>query len=122
MSRCNPGLHKGGTCRQTQRRLSDVLLRSLLDALAEIIELSLARCRADEHSVTTCAVDLFDNEVRKMGERVFEIFFPPQNIGGYVRQQRFLTEIEAHHLGHVWIDRFVVRDTSADRVRNRDPA
>src|SRR4051812_22575 len=115
MSRCNPGLHKGGTCRQTQRRLSDVLLRSLLDALAEIIELSLARRGPDEHSVTTCAVYFFDNEFRKMGERVLEIFFPPQNIGGYVRQQRFLAEIKTHHLRHVRIDGFVIRDTSADR-------
>ena len=37
-------------------------------------------------------------------------------------EDRLLAEVEADHLGHVRVDRLVVGDAGADRVRERDVA
>ena len=57
-----------------------------------------------------------------MVEHIAEILALPAAIGRHVLEDRLLAEIEADHRGHVGIDRLVVGDAGADRVRERDIA
>ena len=57
-----------------------------------------------------------DHELVDVGQGVGEVFGLAAVVGRHVLQQRFLAEIEAHHLRHVDVDRLVVGDAGADRV------
>ena len=89
---------------------------------AKGLDLRLARGGPDEHAVAAGAVDFFDHEFRQVREHVVQILVATQHPGVHIADDGRLAEIEADHLGHVGIDRFVVGDAGADGIGNGDAA
>jgi hypothetical protein len=92
------------------------------DAGAEVIELRTRRRRSDEHAVAARAMHLLDHQVLQIRQHELAFRLAPQHPGLHVGQQRFLIQIEAHHVRHVRVDRLVIGDAGADGVSDRDVA
>ena len=67
-------------------------------------------------------MDLLDHQLGQVGERVGEVVGLAQHVRGHVVEDRLLAEVEAHHLGHVGVDRLVVGHAGADRIGQRHAA
>ena len=83
---------------------------------------ALARDRADQHPVAAAAVDGLDDELVEVLEHVAAVGLVHAEVGRHVAEDRLLAEVVADHLRHVAVDRLVVGDAGAGRVRERDVA
>ncbi|MCY1360487.1 hypothetical protein D9M69_471170 [compost metagenome] len=57
-----------------------------------------------------------DHQLVHMLEHILQVVGAPAHVRGYVVEDDLLAEVEADHVGHVRIDRLVVRHASADRI------
>ncbi len=88
----------------------------------ELLALGRRRGRADQHAVTPGAMNLLHDQLVQVREHVVPLLGDIGLEGRHVRQHRLLAQVEADHLRHERIDRLVVGDAGADRVRKRDAA
>ena len=114
--------HRGRDGRERHRLLRDPALRRLLHERALVSELLLGRVRADEDALAARLAGRLDHELVHVLERVGALLGVGEQPGGEVVEDRLLTDVEADHLRHVVVDRLVVGDARADRVRDRDVA
>jgi hypothetical protein len=89
---------------------------------AKQLDLGFGRGGTDEHAVTSRAMDLFDDQFAEVREDVVHIFLSTQHPCVDVADQRCLPEVEANHVGHVRIDRFIVGNAGAYGIGDRDMA
>ncbi len=122
VARRDAALDEGRAGRERERRLRDVALGVGLDRGAERLDLGRGRRRADQHAVAARAVHFLDDQLAQMGEDVGEVVGVAADVGRHVVQDRLLAEVELDHLRHERIDRLVVGDAGADRVRERHVA
>jgi hypothetical protein len=102
---------------ERDRRLRDVVTRVLHDQAPELAALGGGRSRADQHAVAARLVDSLHHQLLKVVQDVGEVCPLGGVVGGHVREDRLLVEVEADHRGHVRVDRLVVGHAGADRVR-----
>ena len=86
------------------------------------LELGRARLRPDEHALAARLRGRLDDELVEPREHVLARLVVAQQVRRDVLEDRLLVEVEADHLRHVVVDRLVVGDAGADRVRDRDRA
>ncbi|MPL71126.1 hypothetical protein SDC9_16897 [bioreactor metagenome] len=122
VARCDPLLDEGRRGRQRQCRLRDVIVGVFLDLDAEGLDLLLRRLRADQHAVAARAVHFLHHQIAQMLEHILAIVLPGAFPGRHVVQERFLAEVEAHHVRHIGVDRLVVGDPGPRRRADRHPA
>ena len=115
-------VHEGRMAGEGDRRLRDVVPRVLDDQAPERVPLGGGRGRPDQHPVATRLVDRLHDQLLEVVEDVGQVGRVGRVVGGHVREDRLLVEVEADHLGHVRVDRLVVGHTRADRIRERHVA
>ncbi len=108
--------HEGRAGGERQGRLGDEPVRGVLELLGEVVELALAGVRPDQHPVAARAVDLLHHQVGQVVHHVREGVLLAAAVGRHVVQDRLLAGEELHDLGHVAVDRLIVRDAGPDRV------
>ena len=116
MSRRDAVANEGRAGGQRQRRLGDEVGGIVLDPLAVGGDLAGGTRRSDEHAVASRPMHLLDHQLAQVIQHISAVLGVAERIGRHVGQDRLLAEIEADHLGHVDIDRFVVGDPGADGV------
>ena len=108
--------------REGQRRLGDVVGGFRLEFLGKRLALLLRGSRSDQHSVTSGAVDLLDDQFGHVLQHVFDAVRLRAAPGRNVAEDRLAAGVELHDLGHVGIDRLVVGDAGAGRIGDGDVA
>ena len=116
MARRDARFDVGRAARERQRGLGDVARRVGDHRRAEFLDLGLGGRRAHQHAVAAGAVHLLDHQLGQVVQHVLEVVRLAAHPGGHVGEDRFLAQVEADHLGHVGVDRLVVRDARAHGV------
>ena len=108
--------------RERDDRLRDELARLRADRVGELGAFRGGAVRADQHAVAARRGRALHDEPFEVREhvRALRVVGAVERLD--VRQHRLLAQIVADHRRHVRVDRLVVGDARADRVRERHVA
>ena len=102
--------------------LGDPAGRVFLEQPPLLDDLGLGRGRADEDALAAGLARRLDDHLLEPPLDVLALLGIVHQPGRHVGQHRLLVQVVADHRRHVVVDRLVVGDAGADRVRDRDVA
>ena len=106
--------------RQRQRRLGDIFCGVGDQLGAERRHLALRCGGADEHAIAARPVHFLDHQLLQLAQHFGQLVglaAPPRR---HIGQQRLLTRIKLHNLGHIAVQRLVIGNAGARRVGDGD--
>ena len=122
VARCYSRLDVRGARRERECRLGDVIFGMSAQAHRKFLAFGPGGCGSDQHAVAAGAMNLLYHQLLEMRQRVFELLALAAHVRRNIRQDRLLTEVKINHVRNVRVDRLVVCNASADRIRQRDLA
>ena len=113
---------KTGRTRKRDGRLGEVVAWVGFDQIGKFAAFCLRAVRTNQHAIATRFAHSFNHQLVQIFQHIAAVSLAFAEIGVDVGQNRLFFEIVADHLWHIGIDRFVVGDTGADGVCQRDIA